>query len=260
MSDPRRKRHIPFRNSRLTQLLKDSLGGGCLTAMIANVSPAYSSYGETSNTLHWADRAKEIKTAPEGSNRGGGGASAEASPTGTDGADEAELKRMLAALREENAGLRCRLDMDKEAEEAAAAEEEEEEPQQRPRTRRRISGDSAGGASPPSAHVQARAAEASAEAAALRGQVTDLCARLERAQAEAAASAERARQAESLLRQANGRVEEAERGRQQAERERAAAETRAVRFPRSGPLTVCSPCFACDCKALRLVLAGMLNS
>ncbi|KAG6553178.1 hypothetical protein Mapa_005237 [Marchantia paleacea] len=56
------KKHIPFRNSKLTQLLKDSLGGACSTAMIANVSPSNGSFGETQNTLHWADRAKEIKT------------------------------------------------------------------------------------------------------------------------------------------------------------------------------------------------------
>ncbi len=58
------RRHVPFRNSRLTQLLKDSLGGGCRTAMIANVSPAAASWNESQNTLHWADRAKEIRTAP----------------------------------------------------------------------------------------------------------------------------------------------------------------------------------------------------
>ncbi|KAL3677502.1 hypothetical protein R1sor_027450 [Riccia sorocarpa] len=56
------KKHIPFRNSKLTQLLKDSLGGPCSTAMIANVSPSNISFGETQNTLHWAARAKEIKT------------------------------------------------------------------------------------------------------------------------------------------------------------------------------------------------------
>ncbi|KAH7285868.1 hypothetical protein KP509_33G049400 [Ceratopteris richardii] len=54
------KKHIPFRNSKLTQLLKDSLGGACQTAMIANVSPSNLSFGETQNTLYWADRAKEI--------------------------------------------------------------------------------------------------------------------------------------------------------------------------------------------------------
>ena len=59
------KRHIPFRNSKLTKLLKDSLGGQCLTSMIANVSPSSGSLPETSNTLHWADRAKQI-TAKEG--------------------------------------------------------------------------------------------------------------------------------------------------------------------------------------------------
>jgi kinesin family member 18/19 len=56
------KKHIPFRNSKLTQLLKDSLGGYCNTVMIANISPSNISFGETQNTLHWADRAKEIKT------------------------------------------------------------------------------------------------------------------------------------------------------------------------------------------------------
>jgi kinesin family protein 18/19 len=55
------KKHIPFRNSKLTQLLKDSLGGACNTVMIANISPSNLSFGETQNTLHWADRAKEIR-------------------------------------------------------------------------------------------------------------------------------------------------------------------------------------------------------
>ncbi|XP_077210843.1 kinesin-like protein KIN-8A isoform X1 [Tasmannia lanceolata] len=56
------KKHIPYRNSKLTQLLKDSLGGACNTIMIANISPSNLSLGETQNTLHWADRAKEIRT------------------------------------------------------------------------------------------------------------------------------------------------------------------------------------------------------
>ncbi|KAJ9174098.1 hypothetical protein P3X46_017163 [Hevea brasiliensis] len=56
------KKHIPYRNSKLTQLLKDSLGGACNTVMIANISPNNLSFGETQNTLHWADRAKKIRT------------------------------------------------------------------------------------------------------------------------------------------------------------------------------------------------------
>ncbi|PWZ37903.1 Kinesin-like protein KIN-8A [Zea mays] len=56
------KKHIPYRNSKLTQLLKDSLGGACNTVMVANISPSNLSFGETQNTFHWADRAKEIKT------------------------------------------------------------------------------------------------------------------------------------------------------------------------------------------------------
>ncbi|XP_057847180.2 kinesin-like protein KIN-8A [Cryptomeria japonica] len=56
------KSHIPYRASKLTQLLKDSLGGACHTTMIANISPSNTSYSETQNTLHWANRAKEIRT------------------------------------------------------------------------------------------------------------------------------------------------------------------------------------------------------
>lgn len=56
------KKHIPYRNSKLTKLLKDSLGGGCNAVMIANISPSSLSFGETQNTLHWADQAKEIRT------------------------------------------------------------------------------------------------------------------------------------------------------------------------------------------------------
>uniref|UniRef100_A0A1B6C5W6 Kinesin motor domain-containing protein n=1 Tax=Clastoptera arizonana TaxID=38151 RepID=A0A1B6C5W6_9HEMI len=55
-------KHIPYRDSKLTRLLKDSLGGNCLTVMIANVSPSSSSYDDTYNTLKYASRAKDIKS------------------------------------------------------------------------------------------------------------------------------------------------------------------------------------------------------
>ena len=53
---------VPYRDSKLTRLLKDSLGGNCRTVMIANVSMAVSSFEETVNTLKYANRAKNIKT------------------------------------------------------------------------------------------------------------------------------------------------------------------------------------------------------
>ena len=57
-----RRAHIPYRDSKLTRLLKDSLGGNCKTVMIANISPSSTSYEDTHNTLKYANRAKEIKT------------------------------------------------------------------------------------------------------------------------------------------------------------------------------------------------------
>ncbi|XP_026720550.1 kinesin-like protein KIF18B isoform X2 [Athene cunicularia] len=56
-----RKSHIPYRDSKLTRLLKDSIGGHCRTIMIAAVSPSVLAYEDTYNTLKYASRAKEIK-------------------------------------------------------------------------------------------------------------------------------------------------------------------------------------------------------
>ncbi|XP_076755580.1 kinesin-like protein KIF18A isoform X2 [Xylocopa sonorina] len=55
-------KHITYRDSKLTRLLKDSLGGNCQTVMIANIAPSNFSYEDTYNTLRYADRAKKIKT------------------------------------------------------------------------------------------------------------------------------------------------------------------------------------------------------
>jgi kinesin family protein 18/19 len=53
--------HIPYRNSKLTRLLKNSLGGNCKTIMIANISQLPQNYEDTFNTLTYASHAKKIK-------------------------------------------------------------------------------------------------------------------------------------------------------------------------------------------------------
>nr|CAH8847563.1 unnamed protein product [Trichobilharzia regenti] len=53
--------HVPYRNSKLTRLLQDSLGGNSKTAMIANISPSDYNYDESLSTLRYANRAKNIK-------------------------------------------------------------------------------------------------------------------------------------------------------------------------------------------------------
>lgn len=57
----RRDKHVPYRNSKLTHLLTDSLGGNCKTTLIACLSPAFDSYQESLSTLKFANRAKNIK-------------------------------------------------------------------------------------------------------------------------------------------------------------------------------------------------------
>ncbi|KIJ44279.1 hypothetical protein M422DRAFT_168492, partial [Sphaerobolus stellatus SS14] len=66
LGDPSRAKshtntHIPYRDSKLTRLLQDSLGGNANTLMIACVSPAEWNVGETVNTLKYANRARNIR-------------------------------------------------------------------------------------------------------------------------------------------------------------------------------------------------------
>jgi len=62
LCDARKKNHVPYRNSKLTRLLKFSLGGNCKTVMIVCVSPSSAHFDETQNTLRYANRAKNIQT------------------------------------------------------------------------------------------------------------------------------------------------------------------------------------------------------
>ena len=57
--------YIPYRNSKLTRLLEDSLGGNCKTTMMAMISPAHESFSESLSTLKFANRAKRIKNKPK---------------------------------------------------------------------------------------------------------------------------------------------------------------------------------------------------
>ncbi|KAM9711840.1 kinesin-like protein KIF7 isoform 2-T2 [Dama dama] len=57
----RRGSHIPYRDSKITRILKDSLGGNAKTMMIACVSPSSSDFDETLNTLNYASRAQNIR-------------------------------------------------------------------------------------------------------------------------------------------------------------------------------------------------------
>lgn len=52
---------MPYRNSKLTRLLKDSLGGNTRTTMISTISPSISAYDETYNTLVYSSYTKKIE-------------------------------------------------------------------------------------------------------------------------------------------------------------------------------------------------------
>ena len=53
---------MPFRDSKLTRILKESLTGNSKTLMIANISPSGQNYEDTLNTLKYANRTKNLKT------------------------------------------------------------------------------------------------------------------------------------------------------------------------------------------------------
>ena len=68
LTDPRRQNvkgaHVPYRDSKLTRILEDSLGGNCKTTFVAVISPAVESFSESLSTLKFANRAKKVKNAP----------------------------------------------------------------------------------------------------------------------------------------------------------------------------------------------------
>ena len=90
------KQHVPYRDSKLTRMLQDSLGGNSRTLMIACVSPADVNMEESLNSLRYASRARAIKNKPV-VNR---------DPVA---AQIASLRQQLALVRAENADLRRKL-------------------------------------------------------------------------------------------------------------------------------------------------------
>nr|XP_039254763.1 kinesin-like protein KIF27 isoform X2 [Styela clava] len=66
LSDPKKKKigHVPYRDSKITRVLKDSLGGNARTVMITCISPSSTSFDETLNALKYANRAKNITNKP----------------------------------------------------------------------------------------------------------------------------------------------------------------------------------------------------
>lgn len=80
---------VPYRDSVLTKLLKNALGGNSKTIMIAALSPADINFDETLSTLRYADRAKQIKNS----------ASVNEDPT----------EKLIRELQEENEKLKAML-------------------------------------------------------------------------------------------------------------------------------------------------------
>ncbi|GBG26792.1 Chromosome-associated kinesin KIF4 [Hondaea fermentalgiana] len=89
--------HVPYRDSKLTRILQDSLGGNSRTVMVACVSPADSNVEETLNTLKYANRARNIQNKPTVNDE----AMNEQNSTLV-----AQLKRTIAGLQDEVAALR----------------------------------------------------------------------------------------------------------------------------------------------------------
>lgn len=91
------KTHIPYRDSKITRLLEDSLGGNCITTMMAMVSPALEAFNESLSSLKFANRAKNIRNEPV--------INEDVDQKALLRKYEAELKRLRTELEEKNRHL-----------------------------------------------------------------------------------------------------------------------------------------------------------
>lgn len=85
-STSKKKKPVPYRNSKLTRMLQNALGGNSKTMMICALSPALINYEETLSTLRYADRAKSIKNKAV--------------------VNESETEKLIRELKEENEKLK----------------------------------------------------------------------------------------------------------------------------------------------------------
>ncbi|CAN6608626.1 kinesin-like protein Kip1p [Trichomonascus vanleenenianus] len=92
-----RSSHIPYRESKLTRLLQDSLGGHTKTCIIATISPALVNIEETLSTLEYASRAKNIKNKPQTNNP-----SQKKTTLGEFSAELEKMRKDLVATRKKN--------------------------------------------------------------------------------------------------------------------------------------------------------------
>ena len=99
---------VPYRNSSLTRILQNALGGNSQTIMICALSPATDNYDETLSTLRYADRAKKIKNKPV--------------------VNESETDKLIRELKAENERLRKLLEeKDSNPEKRVKAKDENDE-------------------------------------------------------------------------------------------------------------------------------------
>lgn len=96
--ETKRATHVPYRDSKLTRLLQDSLGGNSRTVMVACVSPSSDNYNETVNTLKYANRARNIRNNAQVNEANGDSANA--------AFEIMQLKKQVAALKTEILQLR----------------------------------------------------------------------------------------------------------------------------------------------------------
>lgn len=65
LTEDKKKTHIPYRDSKLTRLLQESLGGNAKTTLIITCSPSMFNEAETMSTLRFGQRAKSVKNTPK---------------------------------------------------------------------------------------------------------------------------------------------------------------------------------------------------